>query len=150
MRTDAADALDASLAHVPPRSRLAEALGRTLELHAARSTWDDAQERLAAWYGKYSWVHAIPNAAAIAAGLLWGEGDFGATVGLTVLAGLDTDSSAATAGSVFGALHGPAAIPASWTGPLEDRLESAIPGFGSTPISALAERTFALATGRDR
>jgi hypothetical protein len=34
--------------------------------------------------GTAGWVHTINNSALVAAGLLWGEGDYAATVGLTV------------------------------------------------------------------
>jgi ADP-ribosylglycohydrolase len=142
--TDARTALGVALGQVPPDSRSAEALRQPLEDHAAGLSWEEARTRLAEAHGRYGWVHAIPNAAAISAGLLWGGEDFGATVGLTVLAGLDTDSSAATAGSAWGAIHGAEAIPATWTAPLADRLQSAVMGFDGARISGLARRTLAL------
>ena len=73
--------------------------------------WEQALERIQGRYGHYSWVHTINNAAAVSAGLLWGDGDYTATVGLTVQAGWDTDSNGATAGSVAGVLLGAAALP---------------------------------------
>ena len=145
VRHDAVAAVTASLGHVPPRSRLAECLERTIGLHSSGTGWEEARGQLARWYGHYSWVHAIPNAAAIAAALLWGDGDFGQTVGLAVLSGLDTDSAAATAGSVFGALHGRQGLPAAWVDPLEDQVRSAVMGFDGSRISELASRTLALA-----
>jgi ADP-ribosylglycohydrolase len=81
----------------------------------------------------------------IAAGLLWGEGDFTHTIALTVLGGLDTDSNGATAGSVAGILNGATKIPSHWTEPLEDTLRSALFGFDGSRISALAERTVKVA-----
>ena len=51
----------------------------------------------------------------VTAALLWGDGDFSRTIGLAVEAGLDTDCTGATAGSVFGALHGRDALPTLWT-----------------------------------
>jgi ADP-ribosylglycohydrolase len=146
VREDVGDAVAASLRFVPPRSRLAEALERTVSLHASGIGWEEARVRLEGWYGHYSWVHAIPNAAAIVASLLWGDGDFGNTVGPAVLAGLDTDSAAATAGSVFGALNGARRIPSSWADPLEDQIESAVMGFDGSRISDLAARTYRLAS----
>lgn len=90
-------------------------------------------------------MHTINNAAAVVAALLWGEGDFSRTIGLAVEAGLDTDCDGATAGSVFGALHGTASLPGHWTSPLNDRMHSAISGFDNSSIADLAARTAAIA-----
>lgn len=142
---DARSALVASLAHVPPRARLAEALRQVLDMHASGLGWPAARDAIEARYGHYSWVHTINNAAVVAAGLLWGDGDFDRTVGLVVQAGWDTDSNGATAGSVYGALHGATALPSAWVDPLGDRVHSAIAGYDNARISDLAERTLRLA-----
>jgi ADP-ribosylglycohydrolase len=92
------------------------------------------------------WIHTVPNAAVLTAGLLYGDGDFTRTIALTVRGGLDTDSNGATAGSVAGVLTGAAAIPDQWKDPLEDTVRSAVFGFDGVRISALAERTLRLAT----
>ena len=91
------------------------------------------------------WIHTIPNAAVLTAGLLYGDGDFTRTITLTVRGGLDTDSNGATAGSVAGVLTGADAIPAQWKEPLEDTVRSAVFGFDGVRISELAERTVQLA-----
>ena len=139
------ETLEASLAVVPPRSRLAEALRDVLDMHAAGLDWDTARAGIGERYGHYGWVHTINNAAVIAAGLLWGDGDFTASIALTVLGGLDTDSNGATAGSVAGILCGAGKIPSNWTDPLQDTLRSALFGFDGSRISELAGRTLALA-----
>jgi ADP-ribosylglycohydrolase len=141
----AREALELSLRHIPESSRLAEALRRMLDLHARGETWDDAVTDVNVRYGRYSWVHTINNAALVAAGLLWGEGDYAATVGLTVQGGWDTDSNGATAGSVAGVLLGAAALPAHFVDPLQGRTRSALFGFDHARISDLAARTVRLA-----
>ena len=143
--SDVRSALVTSLQHIPPRSRLAEALGHVLDLHASGLGWSEARDQLHARHRQYSWVHTVGNAAIVAAGLLWGDGDYSRTVGLVVQAGQDTDSNGATAGSVFGALHGATALPPAWVDPLGDLVRSAIVGFDNARISDLAERTFRLA-----
>jgi len=142
-----AAALGASLDHIPPRSRLAEALRGVLESFAAGADWDRAVDAIEARHGHYGWLHTITNAAAVAAALLWGQCDFSRTIGLAVQAGLDTDCDGATAGSVFGLMHGRAALPARWTDPLLDRVRSALTGYDDTPISALANRTHRFVAG---
>ncbi|MGW0229942.1 ADP-ribosylglycohydrolase family protein [Actinopolymorpha singaporensis] len=141
----AREALEVSCGVVPPASRLAEALRDVLDMHARGLTWEAARTEIGERYGHYGWVHTINNAAVVAAGLLWGDGDFTQTIALTVLGGWDTDSNGATAGSVAGALVGAGAIPAHWVDPLEDRLRSALFGFDGSRISDLAGRTTRLA-----
>jgi ADP-ribosylglycohydrolase len=145
---NAREALESSLDFVPPRSRLAEALRAVVQLKDNRLTWDDALLDIRRRYGHYSWVHTINNAALIAAGLLWGDGDFSTTVGLTVAGGWDTDSNGATAGSVAGVLSGASALPSHFVEPLHDRTRSAVFGFDNSVISDLARRTTNLALAR--
>lgn len=142
---DARSAVVSSLDHVPPRSRLAEALRAVLDLDAGGATWEEAVAEIQARFGGYSWVHTVNNAAIITAGLLWGRGDYAATIGLTVSGGWDTDSNGATAGSVAGVLLGAGALPPHFVGPLRDRVRSALFGFDDSRISDLAARTTRLA-----
>jgi ADP-ribosylglycohydrolase len=141
----AREAIDASMAVIPAGSRLAEAIRAVLASFEAGASWDQAFDQIEQRLGHYHWVHTINNAAAVAAALLWGEGDFSRTIGLAVEAGLDTDCDGATAGSVFGALHGTGSLPGHWTTPLNDRMHSAISGFDNSSIADLAARTAAIA-----
>ncbi|HET9861244.1 MAG TPA: ADP-ribosylglycohydrolase family protein [Nocardioidaceae bacterium] len=140
----AADALELALAVVPPRSRLAEALRRVMELHGAGSTATDALDHVDETLGHYPWVHTINNAALIAVGLLWGS-SFMEAVGLTISGGRDTDSTGATVGSVYGALHGAGAVPAELVGTTHVHVRSAVRDFDRVRIDELAERTVRLA-----
>ena len=138
---DMRTALEATLALVPPRSRLAEALRHVLSLYDLRIEWEAARDELENSYGHYSWVHTINNAAVVAAALLWGEGDYTRTIGLAVQGGWDTDCNGATAGSVFGAMHGTEALPGHWVRPLNDLVRSMVMEFDGSRLSDLAERT---------
>ena len=139
--SDLRRAIEASLAFVPDRSRLAEALRDVLTLHEQGRTWSEARDEIEARYGHYNGVHTINNAAVVAAALLWGAGDFSRTIGLAVEGGWDTDCNGATAGSVFGVTFGAGAIPSHWVDPLDDRIRSAIVGFDDVRISDLVDRT---------
>jgi ADP-ribosylglycohydrolase len=139
------EAVEQSLDHVPAGSRLAEALRGVHDLYRKGCTWQAAVEVIRARFGHYSWVHAINNACLITAGLLWGDGDYTATVGSVVQGGWDTDSNAATAGSVVGTVLGAAQLPRHFIEPLQDRTRSVIFGFDNSRISELARRTTALA-----
>ena len=107
-------------------------------------TWEDAWERVNAQYGGYHRVHVINNSCLIVLGLLYGEADLGKSICLAVMGGWDTDCTGATVGSIVGAMRGASALPEGWIAPLNDRLESIVPGFHDSRISDLAERTLAL------
>ena len=143
----AREAVVSSLEHVPPRSRLAQVIRDVLAQHNAAAAWEDTLMRIQATYGHYSWIHTLSNAAVAVAGLLWGDGDYARTVGLTVMGGWDTDSNAATTGSVAGLLLGTDALPARFIDPLHDRTRSALFGYDNSAISELAARTARLALG---
>ena len=133
-----------SLQSVPPTSRLAAELRTVLDDFRAGLTWEQAVDGIDARWPRMSWVHTINNAGALAAAILWGCGDFVSTVGLSVQAGLDTDSVGATAGSWAGAYLGLSALPAHLVDPLEDTCRSGVFGFGESSITAYAERTLKL------
>jgi ADP-ribosylglycohydrolase len=139
------EAVEQSLDYVPAGSRLAEALRSVHDLHRTGRTWEAAITEIRTRFGNYSWVHSINNACLTIAGLLWGEGDFTSTVGLTVQGAWDTDSNAATAGSVVGTVLGADQLPRHFISPLEDRTRSAVFGYDNSRISELAHRTTALA-----
>jgi ADP-ribosylglycohydrolase len=148
--SDAREAIEQATLVIPARSRLRESLRATIDARDAGQSWDQAMDSMQRRLDGYHWVHTINNAEVVTAALLWGDGDFSRTVGLAVEAALDTDCDGATAGSVFGALHGTKAIPAHWTEPLHDTIHSALLGFDGAAITSLARRTIALAaTGTD-
>ncbi|MGW5355402.1 ADP-ribosylglycohydrolase family protein [Streptomyces sp. NPDC004031] len=143
--------LDAGLGVLPPRSRLAAAV--RFGVAAARAEPSGTPEGFAgvvdalhAAYGAHHWVHVLPNAALLAAALTHAGGDFSGSVTRAVSGGWDTDSNGATAGSVAGLLAGsPAALPARWTDPLENRLSTTVGGLDGIGFDTLARRTAALA-----
>jgi ADP-ribosylglycohydrolase len=136
-------AVDRSLGVVPRRSRLYKAISDVCTWHRDGVSWDDALDRIEEGWRGYGWVHAVNNAAVVAAGVLYGDGDFGRTIGLTVAAGLDTDSNGGTAGSVGGALA--SEIDAHWVDPLHDVVRSAVFGYDHSTVSALAAKTVKVA-----
>lgn len=139
------DAISAARHCIPERSRLYAALTEVTADHEHGLSWEQALDAIHRRHDHYNWVHAIPNACLVTAGLLWGAGDFTRTIALTVQSGCDTDSNGATAGSVAGILAGADALPTHWTDPFHDRLHSAVFGYDGSRISDLARRTHLLA-----
>ncbi|GFE25330.1 ADP-ribosylglycohydrolase family protein [Streptomyces nigrescens] len=153
--TDVHGALRAGLAVIPARSRLARAVRRGIALAHDEPTGTPAAfagvvDRLHTAYGHHHWVHAVPNAALLAAALTHADGDFTGSICRAVSGGWDTDSNGATAGSLAGLLAGsPAALPARWTAPLRNRLATGVRGMDGIGFDALAERTAALVVPGD-
>ncbi len=59
---------------------------------------------------------------AVMIGLLYGEGDMGRSVCITVDLGEDTDCTAGTVGSILGIIHGASAIPEKWRNACSDKI----------------------------
>lgn len=99
-------------------------------------------DRIHSVLGHYHWVHAVPNAALLAAALTHAEGDFTGSICRAVSGGLDTDSNGATAGSLAGLLAGhPDKLPDHWTAPLKNRLATSVAGFDGIGFDTLAHLT---------
>ncbi|MFF4698697.1 ADP-ribosylglycohydrolase family protein [Streptomyces chattanoogensis] len=149
-RADVHGALRAGLAVVPVRSRFARAV--RFGIAAARDEPTGTAEgfgavvdRLHGVYGHHHWVHAVPNAALLAAALTHADGEFSGAVCRAVSGGWDTDSNGATAGALAGLLAGaPAALPRRWTAPLRNRLATSVGGLDGIGFDTLARRTAAL------
>ncbi|MEE4424696.1 ADP-ribosylglycohydrolase family protein [Streptomyces bugieae] len=154
--TDVHGALRAGLAVVPPRSRLARAVRRGIARACEAPDRTPAgfaavADQLHTAYGHHHWVHAVPNAALLAAALTHADGDFAGSVCRVVSGGWDTDSNGATAGSLTGLLAGaPDALPGHWTAPLRNRLATSVGGLDGIGFDALAHRTAALVVPPDR
>ncbi|MET9655249.1 ADP-ribosylglycohydrolase family protein [Streptomyces sp. NPDC006460] len=134
--------LACGLGVIPPRSRLAAAVRLGIESARATPDFDVVVDRLHAALGGYHWVHAVPNAAVLAAALTHADGDFSRSVCAAVSGGWDTDSNGATAGSVAGLLAGhPDRLPERWTAPLKNRLSTSVPSFDGIGFDTLAAKT---------
>ncbi|MCF2529727.1 ADP-ribosylglycohydrolase family protein [Yinghuangia soli] len=142
---DATEAVAVSLRHIPPRSRLFDALCEVLVAHARGRTWRSVVDDIHREHAHYGPQHAVGNACLIAAGLLWGEGDWVQSVSLTVQGGWDTSVGPAATGSVAGVLVGTEGIPVEWRHAAVDRVRTSVPDAGECRIADLAGRTYALA-----
>lgn len=133
--------LEAGCSVVPRQSRLAEALRFSVERCRLRTNWIDAWNDVAHAFGHYHSVHAIVNAAIVVVALMFGGTDFEKTITIAVMSGFDTDSNAATAGSILGVIYGANRLPEKWTQPLHDRMLDLLDGRSGGRISEFARRT---------
>ncbi len=99
--------------------------------------------------GKRGW-DAPSNIGMLVIGLLYGEGDFSRTICTAVNCGEDTDCTGATAGSIFGIMHGADAIPDKWVKPIGRGIKTACLNLGELgyfgnqlpqDVDSLTERT---------
>jgi ADP-ribosylglycohydrolase len=139
------EAVLASIAHVPAKSRLSEALRWVVTVRDTKPGWDIAVGRLHERLDRYHSMHAVSNAAACALALLHSGDDFTTAIDRVVEIGLSASSNAATVGSVAGAFAGRGGIPPHWTAPFQDQMRSGLSGLSTLTISEAADQTFALA-----
>ena len=85
-------------------------------------------------------VHAINNACLTIWGLAIGGRDFSKIIGETVAMGYDNDCTAATAGSIAGAVFGSSAIPAHWSKNFNNKVISYLNGHSQFAIDDLVNR----------
>jgi len=144
--------IDIGLTYIPDGCGVAGAVRLAQECYRAGIPWLDARDRMLEQYrgsaffeadwaisaadkakgfftGKVGW-DAPSNIGMLLIGLLYGEGDFVNTLCIAVNCGEDTDCTAATAGSIFGIMHGIQAIPESWIAPIGRAIKTACLNLG--------------------
>ena len=140
-------AIDTAESYVPQKSRFAEMIRFMKEECAREADWETINARMIKKYYEEAkkFNHSIPNAAIVILGLLKGEGDFTRSLGITVMAGLDTDCTGAVVGSIMGCALGTQGIPRHWTAPFNNTIRSSVAGCYQVTITGIAERMFHIA-----
>ncbi len=114
------EAVNTALAHIPASCETARAIQLVLEAHAggveAWATWKQILEA----HRAENFTHAPMNVALTVWALLYGNGDFEASILLAVNGGYDTDCTGATAGATLGLMLGADKIPQRWREPIGD------------------------------
>lgn len=144
--SDIDEIIQIGLSEIPAESRLTKAIRDTVEQTKSDGDWEKTADWIAAELGHYQGCHTITNAAIVVLGLVAGQLDFDKTIGISVMAGFDTDCNGATAGSILGVVLGAKGIPEKWTAPLNDTIHSAINEVSQAKISDLAQRTLNIAS----
>jgi ADP-ribosylglycohydrolase len=142
---DVEEVIRIGLSEIPEQCRLAEAIQDTVAWSKELAEWEKVWDKINAKYGHYHTVHTINNAALVVMALMTGKLDYEAIIVAAVRGGWDTDCNGATAGSICGLMLGAEALPQKWVGVLNDRLFSAVRGYGECTISDLARRTHEVA-----
>jgi ADP-ribosylglycohydrolase len=138
------DIIYGGLAEIPATSRLYESIMTLIGKYDAgvskeeafdwiNEEWDDDDE--------HDWCHTISNALIVVASLLYGEGDYGKSICMSVDVGFDTDCNGATVGSILGMRGGEGCIDEYWKAPTHGILDTTVVGAEKSPISELVDKT---------
>lgn len=149
--------IEIGLSYIPASCGVAQAVQRAVECHRAAKNWREARDEIlrhhrglhrpnpekvsdedrARGFGDGRLGYDAPsNVGMIVIGLLYGEGDFGKSLCTVVNCGEDTDTTAATVGSIFGIMHGVGAIPDKWIAPIGRSIKTLCLSLGD--LSAVA------------
>jgi ADP-ribosylglycohydrolase len=132
--------IEIGLSYILPECGVTGAVKAAIEAYDCKKTWLEARDDILRGYrgdsaagvpeltmpedrkkgfheGKRGW-DAPSNIGLLVLSLLYGEGDFGNTICTAVNCGEDTDCTGATAGSIFGIIHGIESIPEKWITPI--------------------------------
>lgn len=138
--------IDTSIEYVPEESRLREVTKFIKELRSRGVTWEIAIKEVLKRYSNYPRVHVINNTAIELIALMWSEEDFSKGITLAVMGGLDTDCNGANVGAILGVMSGASGIPKEWYEVFNDKVKTAVCGYGTLSIKELAKRCLNLVT----
>lgn len=174
--SDLRELIKIGLSYIPVDCGVTKAIATTLACFDAGKSWKETREEvlihhrgtLANWMAvseedaakgfrtsEHGLGYDVPsNIAFTLAGLLYGGEDFGAVQCICVNIGEDTDCTAATAGSVWGIIHGATQIPQKWIDPIGRNIKTVCLNLGElgyfgnqlpANVDNLTERTVKLA-----
>ncbi|QDU34012.1 ADP-ribosylglycohydrolase [Poriferisphaera corsica] len=133
-------AIEIGLQEIPAKSRFADAIRWALSVADDVTDYQDARDRVEAQFKDMNIVHAINNACLVVFGIALGGLDITKAISQTVAMGMDNDCTAATVGSLIGAVVGKDGIPAHWTEPFGDTIQSYFNGIESFSIKDVHAR----------
>jgi ADP-ribosylglycohydrolase len=148
---DLSSLIEIGLSFIPEKCGVARAIQDAVNSHKERKSWVDARDSILRNYrgltfmniphhtspedwqkgfgdGQRGW-DAPSNLGMLVIGLLYGT-DFSQTVCTAVNCGEDTDCTGATAGSIWGILHGAQGIPQDWITPIGHKIKTACLNLG--------------------
>jgi ADP-ribosylglycohydrolase len=134
------DVFEYGLAQIPKDCLLAQDIRWAVEISESIKDYKDARNAVDARFGDMSKVHTNINACLTIFGLTIGGNDFTKVIGQTVAMGYDNDCTAATAGSIFGALYGIDKIPLHWYKNFNNKVLTYINGHPEFQIDDLIKR----------
>lgn len=111
---DPVEALRIGLTEIPREAALHQTIEWALQIAPEITNYQQASAAVEQRFAGLSPVHTLNNACLTVWGITIGGTDFTRVIGETVAMGLDNDCTAATAGSIVGAVVGRQGIPSRW------------------------------------
>lgn len=140
--------VEAGLGEIPATSQLYTAGKKVIEICKKYNFKSDrifeVHDEIYKTFGDFDGGTAN-NMALIVSALLMGGNDFEKVITYTVMGGWDCDSTAATSGSIVGAMLGKKQLPDKWIKPLNDTFYGRVIDYHPIAISELAKRSVNIA-----
>jgi ADP-ribosylglycohydrolase len=137
---DPVEALRIGLTEIPGNCALHKAVRWALRVASDIRDYKQARQAVEERFKGMHPVHTINNACLTVWGITIGKTDFTRVIGETVAMGMDNDCTAATAGSIVGAVVGKRGIPAKWTRGFDDTIYSYLIGKSKFSIRDVLNR----------
>ncbi|PNR97084.1 ADP-ribosylglycohydrolase family protein [Petrotoga sp. 9PWA.NaAc.5.4] len=128
-----------SLDFIPNNSEFKKNVENVVKYCRENEDWVYVLKLVEKDFEKYNWVHLYPNTAAVITSLWYGNGDFNKTMKIVSSFGYDVDCNAGEIGTILGIIYGKENIPAYWSEPLRDTLQTYLPSFHKIKINDLSE-----------
>lgn len=137
---DPIEAIRIGLTEIPQDCSLAKSVKWALSVAPGVLDYSDARAAVEDRFPGMNPVHTLNNACLVVFGLSIGGTDLTKVISETVAMGLDNDCTAATAGSIVGAIVGKKGIPKKWMKNFNDTVHSYLIGKPSFSITDLVDR----------
>ncbi len=141
----AREAIETGLTEIPKGCLLYKDITWALEYSGNIHNYRDARRAVDERFSGMGGAHTNNNACLTVFGLLMAEGDVTGVISNLVAMGLDNDCTAATAGSIVGAIVGKEAVPKHWYAPFNDKVRTYMNGVPELSITDVLNRFGALA-----
>ena len=141
---DGVEAVRTGMKEIPQTSKLYEAMQWTLSVLPVIDDIYTGRRLVDEKFPGMHCVHTINNACLILIALHLGQNNVGKTISYAVGLGLDNDCTAATSGSIAGAIAGEENISAHWSAPFHDTVRTYIKDYPEFSIDDVALRFAAL------
>jgi ADP-ribosylglycohydrolase len=137
---DPVTALRIGLTEIPGHCALHKAIRWALRVAPDVKDYKQARQAMDERFKGMHPVHTINNACLTVWGITIGKRDFTRVIGETVAMGMDNDCTAATAGSIVGAVIGKRGLPAKWYRGFGDTIHSYLIGLPRFSIQNVLNR----------
>ena len=115
------EVLDAGLQRIPADSDYAKAVKAVRAFHAQHpEDFRACRDYVERTFPNPLGYHIVPNAAICILAMLYGGGDLGRSIEISVMCGFDTDCNASNIGTILGVLGGIEGVPERYRRPIND------------------------------